>query len=71
MASGATLTQEELLRSCERGDRLMRAVLGTTPQRTALRFAPALLLLLVAAAAHPLPADQLPCAAFGAALLDD
>jgi hypothetical protein len=44
------LTQDEVLRSCERSDRIMRAVLGDTPDRTALRFAPVLVLLLIAAA---------------------
>ena len=50
-ATGApVLTQDEVLRSCERSDRIMRAVLGDTPDRTALRVAPFLVLLLIAAA---------------------
>ncbi len=43
------MTQEETLRSCERSDRMLRAVLRETADRTMLRFAPVLVLLLIAA----------------------
>jgi hypothetical protein len=48
-ALGRSLTQDEVLRSCERSDRILRAVLGETPERTASWFAPLLALLLLAA----------------------
>lgn len=43
------VTQERILRFCERSDRILRAILGDTPDRAAWRFGPVLLLLLVAA----------------------
>ncbi len=48
--SGSTLTSDEEFHSCERSDRILRAVLGETPQKTVLRFAPMLILVLVVAA---------------------
>ncbi|MBO0738621.1 MAG: hypothetical protein J2P48_18950 [Alphaproteobacteria bacterium] len=43
------MTQEQILRFCERSDGILRAVLGGTPHATAARFGPVLALLLVAA----------------------
>ena len=48
-ADSPALTQDEILRSCEKSDRILRAVLGETADRTVLRFAPVLVLLLVVA----------------------
>jgi hypothetical protein len=39
-----------MVRSCERSDRILRAVLGETANRTMLRYGPVLVLLLLAAA---------------------
>ncbi len=49
-ADRPTLSREAVLHSCERSDRILRAVLGETAERTMLRFVPALVLLLLAAA---------------------
>lgn len=45
------LTHDRILYFCERSDRVIRAVLGNTPEQTALRFTPVLIRLLIAAAA--------------------
>lgn len=44
-------TQDEILRFCERSDRLLRAVLGSTPERTAQWFVPLLAVVLIVAGA--------------------
>ena len=43
--------QEEILVFCERSDRLLRAVLGDTPERTMRWLAPLLLVVLIVAGA--------------------
>lgn len=43
--------QDEILDFCERSDRLLRAVLGNTPERTAQWFVPLLVTVLIAAGA--------------------
>ncbi len=43
--------QEEILAFCERSDRLLRAVLGNTPERTATWLVPLVAIVLIAAAA--------------------
>lgn len=47
----AMSSDDEALRFCERSDRLLRAVLGSTPERTARWFVPLLAIVLIAAGA--------------------
>ena len=42
---------DEVLRFCERSDRLLRAVLGNTPERTTQWLVPLIVVVLIAAGA--------------------
>lgn len=46
---GIVTTPDEVFDFCERSDRILRLVLGSTPDRTVWRFGPIFILLVIAA----------------------